>query len=308
MLVRDAFLVKPGPVDADVRRLTDSVSEADLRGWVKWFSVPRHFVAHPKINREMAETIAGLFRDWGYEVSLQGEFYNVVAQPAGITGPRQLVGAHFDSTAFTPGADDNASAIAAMLGCAKALTRERRRKPVMFVAFNREEDGLLGSADYVERLSASQQAEIVCAHILEMVGFASDRLNSQKIPAGLPVRIPRIGNFLGLLANDRSAGRMKDVLECAATYLPDFPTLGLRTLLGFERYFPVLLRSDHAPFWRRDIPSVMWTDTSEFRNPNYHRDTDLPETLDYTFLRRVTQLLIATVTRAVPRYEKADGH
>jgi hypothetical protein len=52
----------------------------------------------------------------------------------------------------------------------------------------------------------------------------------------------------------------------------------------------------------------MLTDTSEFRNPNYHRDTDLPETLDYAFLRRVTQLLIATVTRAVPRYEKAAGH
>ena len=141
-----------------------------------------------------------------------------------------------------------------------------------------------------------------------MVGFTSDRLNSQKIPAGLPVRIPRTGNFLGLLANDRSAGRMKDVLECAATYLPDFPTLGLRTLLGFEKYFPVLLRSDHAPFWRRNIPSVMWTDTSEFRNPHYHLDTDLPETLDYAFLRRVTQLLIATVTHAVPRYEKAGGH
>ncbi len=39
----------------------------------------------------------------------------------------------------------------------------------------------------------------------------------------------------------------------------------------------------------------MWTDTSEFRNPRYHQPTDTPETLDYTFLRGVAQLLTASV-------------
>jgi hypothetical protein len=52
--------------------------------------------------------------------------------------------------------------------------------------------------------------------------------------------------------------------------------------------FPVLARSDHTPFWAHKTPAIMWTDTSEFRNPNYHRDTDPPDTLDYAFLRGVT--------------------
>jgi hypothetical protein len=59
-----------------------------------------------------------------------------------------------------------------------------------------------------------------------------------------------------------------------------------------------LLRSDHAPFWQRRIPATMWTDTSEFRNPFYHQPEDKPETLDFAFLRSVTQLLVASVLSA----------
>ena len=59
----------------------------------------------------------------------------------------------------------------------------------------------------------------------------------------------------------------------------------------------MLARSDHVPFWEREIPAVMWTDTAEFRNPHYHQATDTPETLDYGFLRAVTQILTATVIR-----------
>ncbi|HMZ78882.1 MAG TPA: hypothetical protein PLL06_04215, partial [Acidobacteriota bacterium] len=41
------------------------------------------------------------------------------------------------------------------------------------------------------------------------------------------------------------------------------------------------------------IPALMWTDTAEFRNPNYHLRSDTPDTLDYGFLRKSTQLLFA---------------
>ena len=64
---------------------------------------------------------------------------------------------------------------------------------------------------------------------------------------------------------------------------------------GLERHFGVLMRSDHAPFWEANMPAVMWTDTSEFRNPNYHKLTDTPDTLDYPFLRAVTTLLTVRV-------------
>jgi hypothetical protein len=298
MLVRDASNAKTVRQTISVASLIESVSEKDLRDWVKWFSVPRHFIGQPQVNRETAETIAGLLKDWGYDVSFQGKLYNVVARPKNANGSVQIVAAHFDSTAFTPGADDNASALAAMLGCAKAIARANPRASVMFVSFNREEDGLLGSLDFVNQLSAADRQQIQCAHVLEMVGYASDEPNSQKVPPGLPIKAPTTGNFLGLLANAKSGKQMNRVLQNAKSYLPNFPTLGLHVLLGFEKHLPVLQRSDHAPFWQAGIPSVMWTDTSEFRNPHYHLDTDTPETLNYVFLRRVTQLLVATTMTA----------
>ena len=57
--------------------------------------------------------------------------------------------------------------------------------------------------------------------------------------------------------------------------------------------------ANHASPCARKIAAVMWTDTSEFRNHNYHRHTDTPHTLNYRFLRQVTQLLTACVIQQV---------
>ena len=89
------------------------------------------------------------------------------------------------------------------------------------------------------------------------------------------------------------------VLQVARTYWPDFPVLSLKVYAGVEKLLPVLQRSDHAPFWGAGIPAIMWTDTAEFRNKHYHQSTDTPDTLDYDFLRRVSQILIATILTSV---------
>ena len=60
-----------------------------------------------------------------------------------------------------------------------------------------------------------------------------------------------------------------------------------------HRVFPDLTRSDHFPFWNAGLPAVLWTDTGNFRNPNYHRATDTPDTLDYGFMREVAELICA---------------
>jgi Peptidase family M28 len=109
------------------------------------------------------------------------------------------------------------------------------------------------------------------------------------------VKVPDTGDFLGILANRGAGAALDTVLARASTYLPRLPVIGLNVMLGVEKMFPVLLRSDHAPFWAAGIPATMWTDTSEFRNPYYHEPGDKPDTLDYDFLRAVTQLLIACV-------------
>jgi len=181
------------------------------------------------------------------------------------------------------------------LACAKAVAEFAPKNPVCFASFNREEDGLLGSADFVDAIANEVLPAIREAHILEMVGYCDHRSGTQSLPPGLPIQIPDRGDFLGILANKNSEAMADSILQAAKTYRPEFPALSLKVYVSIEQLPTVLLRSDHTPFWRADVPGVMWTDTSEFRNPHYHQTTDTPDTLDYDFLRAVTQVLIATV-------------
>jgi Zn-dependent M28 family amino/carboxypeptidase len=228
-------------------------------------------------------------------VQRQGDCTNILALPKPAPTNALLVGAHYDSVPNCPGADDNASAVAALLGCAQACHQHDPALPVIFVAFNREEDDLFGSRDFVGNYLPTAPFRVRCAHILEMVGYASTQPGSQQVPTGLPINISDRGDFLGLLSNRTSGSEMETALRQARTYVTELGVTGLEVEQGFERVFPVLARSDHVPFWVADIPAVMWTDTAEFRNPNYHRPSDTPETLDYGFLRCVTQVLTATV-------------
>lgn len=295
--------VRPAESAAKIKALLETINEKQLREWVERISVPRHFSAEPEQNRSTAKWIHQLFESMGFRVERQGKFSNIVALPDTDFDELILVGAHYDSVPMCPGADDNGSAVAAMLGCAAACSLWRPALRVGFVAFNCEEDGLKGSQDFVETYLPNAAFDVQCAHVLEMVGYASSEPGSQQVPTGLPIKVSDKGDFLGLLANGRSSAAMDFVLRRAGTYVPDLPVMGLNVKLGLEKYFPVLARSDHAPFWEQKIPAVMWTDTSEFRNHNYHRHTDTPDTLNYRFMRRVTQLLTACVIQQAEQNE-----
>lgn len=60
-----------------------------------------------------------------------------------------------------------------MLACARALTRLEPALPVGFVAWNGEEDGLLGSVEFGARRRSVRGAPIAAVQVLEMVGYAS---------------------------------------------------------------------------------------------------------------------------------------
>src|SRR5262249_20276267 len=132
------------------------------------------------------------------------------------------------------------------------------------------------------------------------------------LPPGLPIRTRDVGDFLALLANRAFNGIAEDLLTLAASYVPESIVVALKIYLGVERYFGHLNRSDHTPFWKAGIPSIMWTDTSEFRNPHYHLASDKPRTLDCDFMREVAKLVLARVVSLQPgdlRSQKqgADG-
>ena len=299
MLVAQSKKRKPGATDPHVAEILRGVSPKNLREYVETLAFPRHYVANKKANVEARDLLLKRLDSFGYKLLLVGKNDNIVSfSSPPEEGSYLLLGAHYDSVPGTPGADDNGSAVAACLECAR-LIKENGVGGAMIVLFNREEDGLLGSSEFVAYLGQQSAWKIEEAHIFEMVGFCTHAPKSQRMPPGLPgIMAPDVGDFLGLLANGRSNAIAENLLTLAATYVPKFPVLALKMYLGIEKLLSHMLRSDHAPFWEAGIPALMWTDTSEFRNPHYHQASDTPETLDYEFLAQVTRLALA---RAVSR-------
>jgi Zn-dependent M28 family amino/carboxypeptidase len=283
----------PTATDPNVAKILGEVSPASLRAFVEMLAFPRHYFAENRANRKARDLLLKQTKSFGYRPILQGSFDNIVMTSGGpAEGPFILLGAHYDSVPRTPGADDNASAVAVCLECAR-LIRRHNIGSVMIAFFNREEDGLLGSSEFVMHLAGQSDWSVKEAHIFEMVGYSDGTPGSQRMPVRLPIIAPTVGDFLALLANSASNGIAENLIRLAASYVPQFPVLALKIYFGMEKLLGDLNRSDHTPFWEAGIPSIMWTDTSEFRNPHYHLDSDTPDTLDYEFMSQVAKLALA---------------
>jgi Zn-dependent M28 family amino/carboxypeptidase len=200
------------------------------------------------------------------------------------TLPPLLIGAHYDTVPGSPGADDNASALAVLLETAHALMGVLLARPIHFVAFNLEEQGLLGSAAYVARLR-QQQEPLVGAIILECVGYARSEEGTQRIPPGVPVVVPTVGNFLAIVGNQASQALTVAVEQTMRSHIPVVPLV----VPGNGELLPDTRRSDHATFWDQGFPAVMLTDTANFRNPHYHQLSDTLDTLNLNFMSQVVK-------------------
>lgn len=284
MLVRQALPLRRAPADDDGARW--------LRDQVRQLAVPRHADAEARANRWIADHLALALEGAGYRVIHQGPHRNVVALPD-TPGPITLVCAHYDSVPGTPGADDNASALAVLLGVA------RERPPgVGFAVFNREEDGMVGSTDFVDWLGARGAPTLAAVHVLEMVGYTDPRPGAQRVPTPLPRwLLPRdTGDFVAIVAMGAGWRLADRVRTTAASTIGVPPVVTLQAPAALLGWAPDLGRSDHLPFVLGGLPAAMWTDTAEFRTPHYHRRSDGPETLDYAFMAGVERLLLRTLT------------
>jgi Zn-dependent M28 family amino/carboxypeptidase len=209
----------------------------------------------------------------------------IAAPPAVATAPAfYVVGAHYDSVPGTPGADDNASAVAVLLELARRLPETGLPAPVRLVAFTMEESpafttGLQGSRMFVRACRAAGE-RVAGAIVLEMVGYTAPRQIYPPVLrfAGYPSR----GDFIGIVGNWRSRPfgramlrgfRRNEGLPVESLFVP------------FDgRVLPATRESDHSSFWDAGLPALMVTDTAFFRNPHYHLPTDTAETLDYAFM------------------------
>ena len=245
------------------------------------------------LHRQLSET--GLTVTKQPFQALGSTYHNVIGTALPYTGPFQsapplIVAAHFDTVQGSPGADDNASALAVMLAVARQVRALKLTRPVRFIGFNLEEENLLGSSAYTAILRKNREA-IYGAIVLECVGYASHHNNSQKIPPGVPIAVPTTGNFLAVIGNERSQTLTSSVVQAMKPHLPIVPLV----VPGNGEKLPDTRRSDHTSFWEQGFPAVMLTDTANFRNPHYHRPTDTLDTLNLDFIASVADGVIAAV-------------
>jgi hypothetical protein len=227
---------------------------------------------------------------------------NVFIECPGTTARKEvvIVGAHYDTVETTPGADDNASAVAMLIEVARLLRNVECARTVRFVSFACEEPphfALDSMGSQIHARACRQRAECVAAMVcLEMVGFYSDAPHSQRTPDAIPWWLhwafPSRGNFLAAVGNLRSA-RVVWKFRRGFKAASNFP---LYTIALPERVRDIR-RSDNSSFWDQGYPALMITDTSYLRNPNYHRDTDTPDTLDYHRLALATLGVAGGVAR-----------
>jgi len=206
--------------------------------------------------------------------------------------PPLLIGAHYDTVSGSPGADDNASGLVVLLEVAFRLSAQPLARPVWLVAFCLEEQDRLGSQAFVSRLK-TEQHELAGAIILECVGFARDEAGTQQAPSGVPIAVPTQGDFLAIVGNETSRSLVRRLEQEAQRPAVRLKTLSL-VVPGRGETMPHTRRSDHASFWDAGYPAVVLTDTANFRNPHYHRETDTADTLNLDFLSSVTETVIGT--------------
>jgi Zn-dependent M28 family amino/carboxypeptidase len=259
-------------------------------------------VWRPEAMAAAAGYIRKTLEDTGYAVSVQPfasrglTVNNLEAVLPGHGAADEIIvaGAHYDSVAGTPGANDNASGVASLLELARLLAGKALPRTVRFVAFANEEAPFfygdeMGSNVYAARARA-QGERIEAMLALETIGYYTGQPGSQRYPFPFSFFYPDTGNFIGFVGNFSSLRLVRRAIG-AFRASTAFPSEGVAAPSGMKGVH----WSDHWSFWQAGYPAIMVTDTALFRYPHYHAATDTPEQLDYTGLARVTGGLTAVI-------------
>ena len=248
------------------------------------------------------------FVELGYTVAAQSYVArgkvvrNLEAEISGNLLPHEniLIGAHYDSVRNSPGANDNASGIAALLEIARLLAGKELVRSVRFVAFTNEEPPFFYSQDMGSRVYARRARErgddIVAMIALESIGYYDDTAGSQHYPNPIySLLYPDTGNFTAFVGNLSSRNLVRQCLHVFRSET-SFPSEGIAApgWLGGVHW------SDHWSFWKEGYPALMVTDTALFRYSHYHAGSDTPERIDYQRMARLIAGL-ARVTENLAR-------
>jgi len=265
---------------------------------------------HYNALQSAAEYIESRFRALGLLVHDEKyraddkEVANIVAEIKGSAHPDEIVviGAHYDSVEGSPGANDNASGVAAVLELARLFKDTKPQRTIRFVAFVNEEPPYFQTEEMGSLVNARQtrkQGDKVVAMLsLETIGCYSDQPKSQHYPSPFSLFYPNTGNFIAFVANPGSRDLLHRTIGAFRETTP-FPSEGIAA----PGFIAGIGWSDHWSFWQAGYPGLMVTDTAPFRYPHYHEPTDTPEKLDYDRMARV----VTGVGRVVEKLVNSGG-
>ncbi|MFO7606398.1 MAG: M28 family peptidase [Desulfurivibrionaceae bacterium] len=261
---------------------------------------------HPEKLARAATYIEAAWLKQGYEVKSQ-EYQvdgtgvrNLEIEITGARYPERIIiiGAHYDTVAGSPGANDNGSGVAALLEISRRFSSATPEKTVRFVAFVNEEppffmSGLMGSRVYAARARRNNE-QIVAMLSLETIGYYSEAPGSQRYPFPLRLFYPDTANFIGFVGNLPSRRLLKKVSDSFQRNSA-FPA----ERLAAPSWLTGVGWSDHWSFWQEGYPAIMVTDTAFFRYNHYHLAGDTPDRLDYDKMAEVTAGLYRTIAELV---------
>ena len=251
---------------------------------------------HYRALARTAQLITARFRELGWQVleetyQIEGqEMVNIVAEVKGTIRPDQivLIGAHYDSAPGSPGANDNATGVAAVLELARKFRHAKPVRTLRLVAFVNEEPPFfltdtMGSLVYARR-AKERGDKIVAMLSIETIGYYSDHPKSQQYPNPFSLFYPNTGNFIAFVSDIGS----RDLLRRAVSTFREttqFPSEGVAAPAGISG----IGWSDHWSFWKTGYPAIMVTDTALYRYPHYHDHSDTPDKVDFDRMARVVQ-------------------
>ena len=279
--------------DMEVKRLYEHVEKLSVRIGSRNFHEYDKLAQAENYIKEVLENTGCAYKLQSYEY--KGKIFKniIVTLPGqGSDDGAVIIGAHYDTVLGTPGADDNASAVAVLLEICRLMRDHKPLRTLRFVFFTLEEPPLFrsrhqGSYVYASHLKENNEAvhAMLC---LEMVGYFNSKEGGQTFPVpGMSRLYSSTPDFISIVGNLKSRAlveKVRDSIKRGSTINVE----GIATV----SYVPGVDFSDHRSFWKMGYPAVMITDTAFYRNPNYHRESDTIDTLDFVKMASLLKGLV----------------
>ena len=263
---------------------------------------PRNYLHEASLNQAAdyikTELQAAGARPTEQPYEVQGRTYrNILGSFGPETGPRLVIGAHYDVCGEQPGADDNGTGVAALLELARLLSQQKQPLPcrIDLVAYTLEEPPFfrtpqMGSYVHAQSLRAAG-VPVRGMVALEMLGYYDDRRGSQRYPLGLlKLLFGSRGNYV-TVAQKFGNGRFGRQLARRYKGAASLPVKRFKA----PAWLPGIDFSDHLNYWHFGYPAVLLTDTAFYRNHHYHQPTDTLSRLDMRRLGLAVEALLAVV-------------